>query len=436
MTSRTPTGPLGPRPARLSADPPDLPNRPDLPAEGQAGTPETPAPVRVELPVTGSARPSTTRTPTPADVAALLKARGGITVERHLSDAQRAASLAADARQGLTAAPKEMPPTWFYDPTGSMLFGKITELPEYYQTRAERAILAARAVELATELTAVLPGGGVDTLVELGSGTSDKTRVLLAALARTGRLRRFIPFDVDAETLSRAGTAARSAHPGLAVHALVGDFRQHLGKLPIPGTTPRVTTRPDDGTTPGVAPPGHAAPDEAGPSAGTLIAFLGGTIGNLRPPERHELLTELRERAGNGSALLLGTDLVKDPARLVAAYDDSAGVTAAFNRNLLTVLNRELAADFDLRGFAHVAVWDAENRWIEMRLRSTRPQKVHLATLDITVSFEEDEEIRTEISAKFDRELVEQELGKAGWRLHRWWTDPDGDFALSLALAV
>jgi L-histidine N-alpha-methyltransferase len=344
-------------------------------------------------------------------VAALLKTRGGMTIERHLTEAQRAAALAADVRHGLTATPKELPPTWFYDATGSMLFGKITELPEYYQTRTERAIIAAHAAEL----PGLVPGGAVGTLVELGSGTSDKTRMLLAALAGAGRLRRFVPFDVDAEALGQAGAAARATHPGLAVHAVVGDFRQHLGLLPGPSTGP--------------------AGADAGQRAATLVAFLGGTIGNLRPPERHQLLSSLHARFGPGAALLLGTDLVKDSARLVAAYDDSAGVTAAFNRNLLTVLNRELGADFDLRGFAHVARWDAENRWIEMRLRSVKAQTVRLAALELTVDFADGEDLLTEISAKFDRPAVERELAAAGWRLDHWWTDPDGDFALSLAIA-
>jgi L-histidine N-alpha-methyltransferase len=338
-----------------------------------------------------------------------------MTIERHLTEAQRAATLAADVRHGLTATPKELPPTWFYDTTGSMLFGKITELPEYYQTRTERSIISAHATELTAGLTEIVPGG-VDTFIELGSGTSEKTRMLLAALANTGQLRRFVPFDVDAEALGRAGAAARASHPGLAVHAVVGDFREHLGLLPAPPSPP------DGGR---AAAPGH----------GTLVAFLGGTIGNLRPPERVELLSALRARLGADTALLLGTDLVKDPARLIAAYDDSAGVTAAFNRNLLTVLNRELGADFDLRGFAHVAHWDAENRWIEMRLRSVRAQTVQLKALELTVEFAEDEQMRTEISAKFDRTTVERELTASGWKLARWWTDPDGDFALSLAVA-
>ncbi|MBL7490676.1 L-histidine N(alpha)-methyltransferase [Frankia sp. AgB1.9] len=409
MTSRTPTSGA------------DTVQSPDAVIAGQERAVHTPDQERTaQTPgqnraahTPGQARAA--RTPTPADVAALLKARGGMTIERHLTDAQRTAALAADVRRGLTATPKELPPTWFYDTTGSMLFGKITELPEYYQTRAERAILATHAAQLAAELETAVPGG-VDSLVELGSGTSEKTRTLLAALAGTGRLRRFIPFDVDAEALSRAGAAARATHPGLAVHAVVGDFRQHLGLLP------------------------------AQPAGGTLVAFLGGTIGNLRPPERAALLTELRsgldqangsrEHGGRAQALLLGTDLVKEPARLVAAYDDSAGVTAAFNRNLLTVLNRELGADFDLRGFAHVAQWDAENRWIEMRLRSVKAQTVKVTALDLTVEFAEGEEIRTEISAKFDHAMVERELAAAGWRLAQWWTDPDGDYALSLAIAT
>jgi L-histidine N-alpha-methyltransferase len=376
------------------------------------------------------------RAPTPADVAALLKSRGGMTLERHLTDAQRETALASDVRHGLTATPKELPPTWFYDTTGSMLFGKITELPEYYQTRAERAILAAHATDLVTELATLLPDG-VDTLVELGSGTSDKTRMLLAALAGTGRLRRFVPFDVDADTLSRAGAAARAAHPGLAVHAVVGDFREHLGLLPVqPG---HEAARRGQAAGNG---PGAGNGPAAGQPGATLIAFLGSTIGNLLPGERADLLSRLRARVDQrdgtpprGAALLLGTDLVKDADRLVAAYDDSAGVTAAFNRNLLTVLNRELGADFDLRGFAHVARWDAENRWIEMRLRAIREQTVKVTSLDLTVEFAENEEMRTEISAKFDRAGVERELAATGWRLARWWTDPDGDFALSLAIA-
>jgi L-histidine Nalpha-methyltransferase len=387
-------------------------------------TSETPA-VSTPTKAADTVHPRTTsgRMPTPADVAALVKARGGVTIDRHLTDAHRAEALASDVRHGLTASPKELPPTWFYDSTGSMLFGKITELPEYYQTRAERTILATHAAELVAALEAAFPAGpgpgGVDTLVELGSGTSDKTRMLLAALAGTGRLRRFVPFDVDADTLSRAGAAARSAHPGLAVHAVVGDFREHLGLLPVGANTSA----------------GQTAPGGAG---GTLVAFLGSTIGNLLPAARAELLTSLRARVsgqGSGAALLLGTDLVKAPDRLVAAYDDSAGVTAAFNRNLLTVLNRELGADFDLRGFAHVAHWDAENRWIEMRLRAVKAQTVRLSALDLTVQFAADEEMRTEISAKFDRAGVERELAATGWRLAQWWTDPAGDFALSLAVA-
>ncbi|MBX6391358.1 MAG: L-histidine N(alpha)-methyltransferase [Frankia sp.] len=396
-------------------------------------TSRTPAPGAPTPSPTGpTGRPAARggRIPTPAEVAARLRPRpagqaggaagagaasartgdasaqtgdAGVCVERHLTGPQRSAAMAQDARRGLTASPKELAPTWFYDATGSLLFEKITELPEYYLTRTERSILERHAGDLVSELASVAQG--IDTLVELGAGTSPKSRLLLGALADTGRLRRFVPFDVDADALGRAATAARAAHPGVTVHAVVGDFRQHIGLLPVP-----------------------AAP------AGALVAFLGGTIGNLRPAARAELLTALRSRFGPGSALLLGTDLVKDPARLLAAYDDSAGVTAAFNRNLLTVLNRELGADFDLRAFAHVAVWDEANRWVEMRLRSLRQQTVRLAGIDLTVDFAEGEELRTEISAKFDQETVDKELANTGWRLARWWTDPAGDFALSLAI--
>lgn len=393
-------------------------------------TSRTPA-AGTAIPASGTTRPATTRVPTPADVAAVIRARsrpatsapaltgagggaagasasgsaasaaptGGraVSIERHLSAADRAQALADDARRGLTATPKDVPPTWFYDTNGSILFEKITALPEYYPTRAERAILTERATEIAAAT-------GADTLVELGSGTSEKTRILLDALARTGRLRGFVPFDVDEDVLRRAGTAIGAAYPQVAVHAVVGDFRRHVELLPTGGRV--------------------------------LVAFLGSTIGNLLPAERAEFLAGLRDRLGPETALLLGTDLVKDVDRLVAAYDDDSGVTAAFNRNLLTVLNRELGADFVLRGFAHVAAWDAENAWIEMRLRSVRAQTVRLERLGLTVEFAADEEMRTEISAKFQRDGIEKELAAAGWQLAHWWTDPAGDFGLSLSLAT
>ncbi len=324
-----------------------------------------------------------------------LTPAGSRDVAVHLTPAERAAQLATDVRAGLAATPKDLPPKYFYDATGSLLFDEITRLPEYYPTRTERAILVTRAEEIASVT-------GADTLVELGSGTSEKTRLLLAALADAGSLRRFVPFDVDETVLLSASAALSTEYPDLDVHAVVGDFQRHLPHLPTEGRR--------------------------------LIAFLGSTIGNLRPTERAAFLAALRATMAPGDALLLGTDLVKEADRLVAAYDDSAGVTAAFNRNMLAVVNRELDGDFDPRGFAHVAVWDADHEWIEMRLRSVRDQKVHLRALDLTIDFAADEQLRTEISAKFRRPGVEAELAAAGLALTHWWTDPDHDFALSLSV--
>jgi L-histidine N-alpha-methyltransferase len=317
-----------------------------------------------------------------------------ITVDVHLDADDLRAGLEADARAGLRAGPKDLPPKYFYDDRGSRLFDDITRLGEYYPTRAERAILAARADEIATST-------GADTLVELGSGTSEKTRLLLAALARTGRLRRFVPFDVSETTLRAASAAIAAEHPQIGVHAVVGDFEHHLDRLPGGGRR--------------------------------VVAFLGGTIGNLAPPARHRFLTAVRAGLGPGDTLLLGTDLVKDPIRLIAAYDDAAGVTAEFNRNVLHVLNRELGADFAPEAFAHVARWDPEAEWIEMHLRPDHAQTVKVPALDLVVEFAPGEAMRTEISAKFRREGVARELAGAGLELREWWTDPAGDFALSLS---
>lgn len=316
-----------------------------------------------------------------------------VRVDVHLSGDDLARALAADVRRGLTATPKELPPKWFYDDRGSELFDRITRLPEYYPTRAERAILEARAADIARASAA-------DTLVELGSGTSEKTRLLLSALADAGTLVRFVPFDVSEQTLRGAATAVAREY-GIDVHAVVGDFERHLSEVPTGGRR--------------------------------LVAFLGGTIGNLAPPERAKFLAEVADGLGPDDALLLGTDLVKDVARLEAAYDDDAGVTAEFNRNVLHVVNRELDADFAPEAFDHVARFDPDEEWIEMRLRATRPMQVCVAALDLRVDFDEGEEMRTEISAKFRQERVAAELEAAGLELAEWWTDPAGDFALSLA---
>ena len=338
------------------------------------------------------------------------------TIEHRLPAGYRAASLRADARAGLTATPKTLPPKWFYDAQGSALFEKITELPEYYPTRAERAILRAVAPEIAA-----LTGAAV--LVELGSGSSDKTRLLLSALRAAGTLRGYVPVDVSESALAAAGDALAAEYPGLAVHAVVADFDKYLG-VPADGASASGNGTAGGGTT---AKGGTAA----GPR---LVAFLGSTIGNMVPAERGVFLRRVRAQLRPGDAFLLGTDLVKDPAVLVAAYDDSAGVTAAFNKNVLSVLNAELGADFDLDAFEHVAAWDAGREWIEMRLRAASAQSVRVSDLGLTVEFAAGEEMRTEVSAKFRHAGVTAELAAAGLAMRSWWTDPGGQFGLSLAV--
>jgi L-histidine N-alpha-methyltransferase len=318
-------------------------------------------------------------------------------LEIHLDDRDLARALREDVRAGLTATPKSLPPKYFYDARGSVLFEEITRLPEYYPTRAERAILRVRAAEIASVTDA-------KTLVELGSGSSEKTRLLLDALGAHGTLGSFVPLDVSASALREAVAALAADYPDLGIHGIVADFTQHLGVLPDGGTR--------------------------------LVAFLGGTIGNLLPAERRRFFAELRDALEPGEWLLLGSDLVKSPAVLVPAYDDAAGVTAEFNRNVLRVVNRELGADFDPDEFAHVALWDPVNEWIEMRLRSARAVRVAIPALDLIVDFAAGEELHTEVSAKFRREGLARELDAGGFALRRWWTDPDGLFGVSLSQAT
>ncbi len=322
---------------------------------------------------------------------------GRVRLAGHLDAAELRRRLADDVRAGLSHTPKELPPKWFYDERGCQLFEALTRLPEYYPTRRERSILQERAATVA-ELAP-----DVDTLIELGSGSSEKTRLLLDALTAGGGLRRFVPFDVSEPTLRSAGAAIAAEYPGLEVHAVVGDLDHHLERLPADG---------------------HG-----------LVAFLGGTIGNLGPDRRAALLAQIRSCLGPGGALLVGLDLVKDAGRLRAAYDDGAGVTAEFNRNVLQVLNRELGADFVAGRFDHVARYDAGNEWVEMHLRSRRDHTVTVRDLAMEVPFAAGEEMRTEISAKFRRGGVEAELAGAGFTPARWWTDAAGDFALSLSFA-
>ena len=307
-------------------------------------------------------------------------------------DIERA--LRNDVAEGLTSTPKELPPKWFYDDRGCELFDAITRLPEYYPTETERAILRAEA-------TAIARAAGAETLVELGSGTSDKTRTLLDAMASTGQLQRFVPFEVNEATLRAASDTIAANYRGVQVHAVVGDFEHHLDALPAGGRR--------------------------------MIAFLGSTIGNFAPAARKQFLADLTAAMQPGDSLLLGTDLVKDVERLERAYDDSRGITAEFNRNVLRVVNRELDADFEVGAFTHVAFFDRDEEWIEMRLRSEDARRVHVGALELTVDFARGEEMRTEISAKFRREGVEAELASAGLRLDRWMTDPNDDFALSLS---
>jgi L-histidine N-alpha-methyltransferase len=298
-------------------------------------------------------------------------------------------------RAGLQSSPKSLPPKWFYDSVGSDLFDQITRLPEYYPTRAEAEILRARATEIASVT-------GADTLVELGSGTSEKTRVLLDALRDGGALRRFIPFDVDASMLSAASKAIQGEYPNIEIAAVCGDFEEHLAKIPNGGRR--------------------------------LFVFLGSTIGNLVPAARAEFLAGLAAALQPGDSLLLGTDLVKDTRRLVAAYDDAAGVTAKFNSNVLAVINRELNADFNVDAFQHVASWNAVEERMEMGLRSKREQRVRIAALNMTVDFDDGEQVLTEVSCKFRAEGVGDELSQAGQRKTKLWTDTAGDFGLSLSV--
>jgi L-histidine N-alpha-methyltransferase len=318
-------------------------------------------------------------------------------IDRRLPPGFLADALRADARAGLTSDPKSLPPKWFYDAQGSALFEKITGLREYYPTRAEREILRAHAASVAA-LT------GARTLVELGSGSSEKTRLLLDALRAQDTLRCYVPVDVSEPALAAAADALTAEYPGLDVRAVVSDFEQHLG---------------------------FPADDDA-PSP-RLVAFLGSTIGNLLPAERAAFLSRIRAGLRPGDFFLLGTDLVKDPATLVAAYDDDSGVTAEFNKNVLSVLNTELGADFDPDEFEHVAVWDPTAEWIEMRLRSLADQTVHLPGIGLTVRFAAGEEMRTEVSAKFRRSGVEAELAAAALAVRSWWTDAAAQFSLSLS---
>ncbi|MFL6022935.1 MAG: L-histidine N(alpha)-methyltransferase [Marmoricola sp.] len=303
-------------------------------------------------------------------------------------------SLVEDVRRGLSQHPRTLPPKWLYDNRGSELFDSITRLPEYYPFKAERAILEAHADE-------IVSASGATTLVELGSGTSEKTRLLLDAFTGAGQLSRFAPVDVSEQTLRDAAEQIAHRYPGLEVAAVVGDFTLHLAHLPKGGRR--------------------------------MVAFLGGTIGNLYLEERRAFLGALADLLEPGDSLLLGTDLVKSADRLIAAYNDDQGLTAEFIRNSLLVLNRELAADFDPEAFSYVPFWDPHMERMDMRLRSEAPQRVAIPGADLVLDLGVGEEIRVEISTKFRVSKIAAELEQAGFGVTRVWTDPANEFALTLA---
>jgi len=319
----------------------------------------------------------------------------GVRIDCYIDDGVPG-TIADEVRDGLSRPLKELPPKYFYDERGSMLFDRITTLPEYYLTRCERLILNRYAPD-------VVESTGAQDLVELGSGTASKTRALLYAMAGAGTLRRYLPFDVDESVVHASAVELVELYPGLRVHGVVGDFERDLERVPA--------------------------------GQRRLFAFLGGTIGNLHPDERAAFLARIRRLMGGGEHLLVGTDLVKDPEVLEAAYNDSQGVTAEFNRNILRVLNDGLDADFDPAAFEHVAFFDEANSWIEMRLRANGAQRVTIDAAELELAFADGEEIRTEISTKFTREAVGRELAAAGLRLQGFFTDEEELFGVALASA-
>jgi L-histidine N-alpha-methyltransferase len=318
-----------------------------------------------------------------------------IAIEVHL-DAEASATMARDVRRGLRSIPKELSPKYFYDERGSQLFERITELDEYYPTRAEREILSERSGEI------VAAAGAPPELVELGSGSAAKTRHLLTAMRDAGCLETYVPIDISEEITQATAEQLVAEYPGLDVRGLVCDFEHHLERIPDTGEE-------------------------------RLIAFLGGTIGNLYPYQRRAFMCRVAALMFPGDHFLLGTDLIKDRVRLEAAYDDAEGITAEFNKNVLEVLNRELGADFDLDAFEHVARYDSGEERMDIRLRSLVAQEVRLEDIDLTIEFAAGEELKTEISTKFTRERLEEVYAHAGLELCGWFTDAAGDYALSLA---
>jgi L-histidine Nalpha-methyltransferase len=314
-------------------------------------------------------------------------------VEVHADAHTRLKAMAEDVLFGLGRRPRSLPPKYFYDAEGSRLFEEITRLPEYYLTRTEDALLDRLAPELMRTLAP-------RDVVELGSGFSLKTRRLLEA--RGGGALRYTPVDVDETTVAASTERLLAEDPGLQVHAVVGDFERHLVHVPAP-------------------------------SGRRLVLFLGSTIGNLDAPARHALLAQVRTLLRRGDRLLLGADLVKDRTVLEAAYNDAAGVTAAFNRNILRVITQSLGADFRPEAFRHHAWYNTAESRIEMHLVPQTPQTVRILSLGLTVRLEPSESIWTESSYKFTRAMVRGMLAAAGLRLDAWHTDANQRFALALA---
>lgn len=331
--------------------------------------------------------------PTGLEAAKREPSNGRVGIDVYLTEDDLMLSLQEDVRRGLGATPKSLPPVWFYDERGSELFESITRLSEYYPTRAERELLEHHSGAIARL-------SGANSVVELGAGACDKTRLIVDGLHDAGTLRRYVPFDVSISTAEAADRLAGD-YPELTVRAIIGDFHQHLDQLPLGGSA--------------------------------LVVFLGGTVGNFPPEPRAKFLFDIAASMDPEGHLLLGTDLVKDRQRLVAAYDDSEGVTAAFNRNVLEVINRKLGADFDPSVFAHVALWNEAEEWIEMRLRASQDVVVDIPGVGMKVSFQEGEELLTEISAKFTPARVESELSEAGFAVDTMWGAEKGDFLLTLA---
>ena len=312
----------------------------------------------------------------------------------YLDEGTFRSTIAEDVRQGLTGRPKSLPAKYFYDSTGSALFERITRLPEYYLTRAEESLAASIVPELMHRVCS-------REIVELGSGLSTKVRRFLDARNGSAPVARYLPFDVDAGSIEVSTADLMKEYPYLDVHGLIGDFGRHLAHVPSP-------------------------------MGRRLVLFLGSTIGNLEPSERLDFLVQVRQLLTSDDRLLLGLDLVKDPVVLEAAYNDSAGVTAEFNRNILGVVNRALHADFHQEAFRHYACYNQEAGRIEMHLIPESLQVVNIRDLELTIQITPDESIWTESSYKFTEESTLAMLKEAGLGMEGWYTDSEGLFALAL----